>query len=394
MGKGHVETELVTLGRDPERFAGAVNVPVFRTSTVLFETVAAMDAASAARARDEMVPTYGRGGMPTAFALNEALTALEGGYRSYLYPSGLAALAGALTSFSRAGGHILVVDCAYAPTRHFCNGTLRRMGVETTYFDPAIGAGIADLIRPETTAIMLEAPGSHTFEMQDVPAIAEAAHKRGVTVLMDNTWATPLFFKAIAHGVDVSIHSATKYIVGHSDAMMGVCIANKASWRQLTTTSYELGYCAGPDDVNLAQRGLRTMAVRLARHQASGLDVAEWLRGRPEVKQVLHPALPGAPGHDIWKRDFTGASSLFGIELKPCSEQAVNAFADSLELFGIGTSWGGYESLVLPTRVRKDRTATPWLFEGPLVRLHIGLEAVDDLKKDLDNGFRVLRQTA
>jgi cystathionine beta-lyase len=391
MSKNHVDTDLVTTGRSPESFHGAVNVPVFHASTILFESVAAMDAANAARARDEPVATYGRSGTPTAFAFADAIAQLEGGYRAYCYPSGMAALAGALTAFSRSGGHILVVDCAYAPTRNFCNNTLKRLGVETTYFDPAIGAGIAGLMRPETTAVLVEAPGSHTFEMQDIPAIAEAAHKAGAVVLMDNTWATPLFFRAIAHGVDVSIHSATKYIVGHADAMLGIATATRECWSRLRVGSYELGYCAAPDDIYLAQRGLRTLSVRLARHQQSGLAVAEWLRGRPEVKQVLHPGLPGAPGHEIWKRDFTGASGLFGIELQPCPDAALNAFIDGMDLFGLGVSWGGYESLAVPSRVRKDRTASPWTFEGPLVRLHVGLEAVDDLLKDLEGGFAALK---
>jgi cystathionine beta-lyase len=387
---GAEETLLVTAGRDPARHDGAVNVPVYHASTVLFGSVAEMDAANAARARDEAVTTYGRSGTPTTFALAEAICALEGGHRSYLYPSGMAAIAGALAAFTRAGGHILVVDNAYGPTRLYCDGTLKRMGVETTYFDPALGAGIAALIRPNTTAVFVEAPGSHTFEMQDIPAIADAAHKAGAVVLMDNTWATPLFFRALDYGVDVAIHSATKYIVGHADAMLGVATARKEHWSQLRQTSYELGYCAGPDDIYLAQRGLRTLAVRLARHQESGLRVAEWLRARPEVKRVLHPGLPGAPGHDLWKRDFKGATGLFAVELTPRPQSAVNAMLDSLDLFGIGASWGGFESLALPGNVRRHRTASPWTYEGPLVRFHIGLEAVDDLLADLERGFAVL----
>lgn len=383
----HEDTKIVTLGRNPDAYSGAVNVPVFRASTILFPSMAAMAENGAARERGEQTVSYGRAGTPTTHAFENAMAELEGGYRSYTYPSGAAAVAAALIACTKAGDHILVVDCAYGPTRWICNTMLKRFGVETTYFDPAIGAGIKELIRPNTSVVFVEAPGSHTFEMQDVPAIAHVAHKAGAHVLMDNTWGTQLYFKAFQHGVDISIHAATKYVVGHSDAMLGLCTATKEAWPLLKAGSYQLGQCASPDDIYLAQRGLRTMGVRLRQHQASGLDVADWLRGRSEVAQVLHPGLPNAPGHEIWKRDFLGACGLFAIELQPCPEAAVAAFIDNLELFGLGASWGGYESLALPGKVQHLRTATAWPFKGPLVRLHIGLESVDDLKADLSVGF-------
>ncbi len=379
------DTRLVTAGRDPFAHYGAVNVPVYRASTILHETVAEMDAANAARSRGEQVTVYGRSGTPTIFSFANAIAEIEGGYRTYCFPSGMAAIAAAITACVKTGDHILVADCAYGPTRLFCDGALKRFGIETTYFDPA--GRIDALLRPNTRAVFLEAPGSHTFEIQDVPAIAEAAHRAGAKVLMDNTWATPLFFKALAHGVDISIQSATKYIVGHADAMLGTATATKEVWSQLHDSAYQFGQCASPDDIYLAQRGLRTLGARLKQHQASALIVADWLRGRPEIAQVLYPALPGAPGHDIWKRDFLGASGLFAVEFAPSTDTAVNAFLDQLELFGLGASWGGFESLALPGKVKHARTASPWTFKGPLVRFHIGLEAVDDLISDLKEGF-------
>lgn len=382
------DTRLVTAGRDPSAHYGAVNVPVYRASTILHETVAEMDSANAARSRGEQVTVYGRSGTPTVFSFANAIAQLEGGYRTYCFPSGMAAIAAAITACVKAGDHILVADCVYGPTRLFCDGALRRFGVETTYFDPV--AGIDALLRPNTTAVFVEAPGSHTFEMQDIPAIVGAAHRAGARVLMDNTWATPLYFKALAHGVDISIHSATKYIVGHADAMLGTATCTREAWDLLNGSAYQFGQCASPDDIYLAQRGLRTLGARLKQHEASALVIADWLRGRPEIAQVLYPALPGAPGHDIWKRDFLGASGLFAVELKPCADAAMNAMLDRLELFGLGASWGGFESLALPGRVKHIRTASPWNFKGPLVRFHIGLEAVDDLIADLKEGFMAL----
>jgi cystathionine beta-lyase len=384
------DTKVVTAGRHPERFHGAVNPPVYRASTILFETVAELDARKPQR--DSMF--YGRHGTPTTFALEEALCALEGGTECALFPSGLAACNGALLAFLEAGTHLLVADCVYGPTRRFCDRVLTRYGVETTYFDPLIGAGIETLFRPTTRVVFLESPGSLTFEVLDVPAIAAVAHRRNATVILDNTWATPLFFKALDHGVDVSVHAATKYIVGHSDAMLGVATANAAAAATLKRGATEVGFCAGPDDVYLAQRGLRTLAVRLRHQEAAALDLAGWLQRRPEVARVLHPALAGDPGHALWRRDFTGAAGLFGLVLNPASAAAVTAMLDGLELYGMGASWGGYESLIMPTHPERFRTATAWRAEGPSLRINVGLEDIEDLKADLDAGFKRLRAAA
>jgi cysteine-S-conjugate beta-lyase len=387
----HDETKLVALGRDPAAHHGAVNTPVYHVSTVLHSSIASLRAAQAARERDERVMVYGRTGTPTSFAFEDAVAALEGGHRCQAYPSGLSAVSAALLAFVKAGDHVLVSDSVYAPTRFFCDRALRRFGVETTYYDPLIGAGIAAQLRPNTAVVMVESPGSHTFEVQDIPAIAAAAHGPGrsthAVVLADNTWASPLYCRPLALGADVSIQAATKYIVGHSDANLGAATATEQAWPALLRTARQMGLCAGPDDINLAQRGLRTLAVRLSRHQESALAVAAWLQTRPEVKRVLYPALPSDPGHALWRRDFTGASGLFSIELRPCSDAAVAAMVDNLELFGIGYSWGGFESLIVPYEPEKFRTATPWRGHGPLLRLHIGLEAVEDLLADLAAGF-------
>jgi cystathionine beta-lyase len=287
-----------------------------------------------------------------------------------------------------------MVDAAYAPTRHFCDRTLARYGVSTTYYAPGIGAAIAELIRPETRLIFLEAPGSLTFEMQDVPAITGIARARGVTTVMDNTWATPLFFKPLAHGVDVAVQAVTKYIGGHSDLMMGVVASNAEIHDRLRHQIYEFGAPASPEDCWLALRGLRTLAARLERHQRSALQVASWLAARPEVERVLYPALPGDPGHALWKRDFKGASGLFGVVLPPVPTAAVAAMVDGLELFGIGASWGGFESLCIVAHAETSRTVEPWPAAGRTLRLHIGLEDPDDLIADLEAGLGRLRAAA
>jgi cysteine-S-conjugate beta-lyase len=309
-------------------------------------------------------------------------------------PSGLAAISTALLSVVRAGDHVLVTDSAYGPTRNFCEQVLSRFGVSTSYYDPMIGAGIAEHFRPNTRAIYLESPGSLSFEMQDVGAIAQIAHDKGASVLIDNTWATPLFFRPLDHGVDLAIQAGTKYIGGHSDVMLGTISANASAVAALKQTVRLTGLCEGPDDVYLGQRGLRTLAVRLDRHYRSGVAVARWLEQRPEVLSLLHPALPSHPGHALWKRDFTGASGLFSMVLKPAPQQAVNAFLDTLDLFGIGASWGGYESLAIPFDCTAARTATSWQPGGPTIRFHIGLEAVDDLIADLERGFAALAVAA
>lgn len=299
----------------------------------------------------------------------------------------------ALLSFLQQGDHLLMVDSAYGPTRATCNGLLKRFGVETTYYEPGIGAGIAELIRENTRIVFTESPGSLTFEVQDIPAIAAAAHARGAVVLMDNSWASPLFFDPFAHGVDVSIQAATKYIVGHSDAMLGVITASEQYYERVKQTAGGLGAAPGPDDVYLGLRGLRTIGVRLRQHHQNGLALANWLKDRPEVSRILHPALPGDPGHELWKRDFSGASGLFGLVLEPCSPKALAAMLDGLDLFGMGYSWGGYESLILPTYPEKLRTAHAWNEPGPTLRIHAGLEDVDDLISDLEAGFVRLGQT-
>jgi cysteine-S-conjugate beta-lyase len=376
------ETTLVTAGRDTKAQKGFVNPPVVHGSTVLYPTAEDLHAH-----RSEF--QYGRRGTPTTRALQEALMALEGPQCAGvgIAPSGLSAITTTLLAVLKAGDHLLVCDNAYRPTRNFCDGLLAGYGVETTYFDPLIGAGIAGSFKPNTRAILLEAPGSQSFEMPDIPAIASVAHGHGALVIDDNTWATPLFHRSLEQGVDISMQAATKYIGGHSDIMFGTISANARAWPQIAETIRLLGICAGPDDVFLALRGLRTLAVRLTQHHRSALEMARWLATRPEVVRVLHPALESDPGHAIWKRDFTGASGLFSIVLKPAPQQAVDALLDAVRLFGMGYSWGGFESLVIPFDCAAYRSATTWAPGGPTLRLHIGLENVDDLKTDLERGF-------
>ncbi len=376
------ETLLVASGRDPERYSGVVNPPVFRASTVLYPDVASFESPRQLRG-----VYYGRGGTPTTFALEDALAALEGAAGAMISSSGKTAIAQALMSFLKAGDHLLVTDSAYAPTRQLCDRVLARFGVETTYYDPLIGAGIARLIRPETRVIFMESPGSLTFEVQDVPAIAAVARERGILTMLDNTWASPLYFKGLAQGVDVVLHAATKYICGHSDIMMGVAATHEALHAQLRHGMQDLGAYCSPDDCYQGLKGLRTLAVRLARHQASALELARWLQARPEVARVLHPALPDDPGHALWQRDFTGASGLFGVLLKPCPAAAWHALVDGLEHFGLGASWGGYESLIMPNHPERYRTATPWDTSFPSLRIHAGLEDPGDLIADLEAGF-------
>ena len=381
------DTVVSHAGRDPRRFDGVVNTPLFRASTVLFPDVRSYERRNA---DDYKAVRYGIYGTPTTFALEEAVAQLEGGHAAVALPSGLAAIVAALAAFARAGAHLLVVDSVYQPTRNFCDKRLRAFGVEVEYYDPALGAAIAGLIRPNTTAIFCESPGSLTFEMQDIPAIAAEAHARGVAVLADNTWGTPYFFRAFEHGVDVSIHAGTKYIAGHSDVMMGVVVTNEPYWLKVRRAVADYGYCVSPDDCYLALRGLRTIGARMRQQQASALKIARWLQARPEVMRVLYPALAGDPGHAIWARDFSGAASLFGVILKPASDAAVAALIDALTLFGIGSSWGGFESLAIRADPGRFRSATRWNADGPLLRLHIGLEDPDDLIGDLEQGLAKL----
>ena len=385
--KGPIKTDtwLVTSGRDPQAYHGFVNPPVYLASTLLYPTA---EDQVAHRARYN----YGRRGTPTSEALENALREIEGDGCAgvALLPSGLAAISAALLATARAGDHVLIPDSVYRPTRNFCNGVFKRFGVETTYYDPLIGADIARLFKPKTRVVFVEAPGSQSFEMQDIPAIAKIAHEQNAVVLMDNTWATPLYFRAFEKGVDLSIQAGTKYIGGHSDIMFGCVSANAATLPALKDTVYSMGLCVGPDDMYLALRGLRTLGVRLDRHFQSGLRVARWLEQRPEVLRVMHPALERDPGHKIWKRDFTGACGLFSVVFKPTSEQSVHAFLNELALFGLGYSWGGFESLAILFDCTEYRTATKWAPGGPTVRLHIGLEDPDDLIADLERGFAAM----
>src|SRR6478609_4692028 len=380
------ETRLVTAGRDTKAQKGFVNPPVVHGSTVLYPTA---DDLHAHRGEYQ----YGRRGTPTTKALQQALMAIEGPQCAGvgIAPSGLAALTTTLLAVLKAGDHLLVCDNAYRTTRNFCNGLLARYGVETSYFDPLIGGGIAELFKPNTRAVLVEAPGSQSFEMTDIPAVAAVARARGALVIDDNTWATPLYHRSLEQGVDISMQAATKYIGGHSDIMFGTISANAKAWPLIADAIHLLGVCAGPDDVFLALRGLRTLSVRLAQHHRAGLEMAQWLAARPEVARVLHPGLEIDPGHTIWKRDFTGASGLFSIVLKPVPQKAVDALLDTVTLFGMGFSWGGFESLVIPFDCDAYRTATKWSPGGPTLRLHIGLESVDDLKSDLDRGFAALK---
>jgi cystathionine beta-lyase len=373
-------SDVVQAGRDPFAHHGFVNTPVYRGSTVLFRNLESFEK------RDQRY-VYGRRGTPTSEALEGAIAHLEGGARSWLAPSGAAAIATALMCFTKARDHILVADTVYQPTRRICDGPLKRFGVETTYYDPTVGAGITRLMRPNTALVYTESPGSLTFEVQDIPAIAAAAHAAGALVALDNTWASPLYFKPFAHGADISIQAGTKYIVGHADAMLGAITVTEPLAQRLVAEAGGLGICAGTEEMYLGLRGFRTLDVRLERHWRSGIEVARWLEGRPEVARVLHPALPSHPQHALWERDFLGASGLFSIVLKPCAKTAVAALIEGLELFGLGASWGGYESLVLPFDAAKTRSATAWAPEGPTVRLHIGLEDAADLKADLEAGF-------
>jgi len=367
-----------------------MNTPVYRASTVLFPTVDAMK--EGVRTRFDSV-FYGRHGTPTTMALEEAVNDLEGGYRSVSVPSGVSAIMVSLLAFLKAGDHLLMVDNAYEPSRNICNGFLANYGIETTFYDPMIGAGIEDLIKPETKVVFTESPGSLTFEVQDIPAIAKAAHAHDAKVILDNTWSAGYFFKPFEHGVDVSVQAATKYLAGHADVMAGlVTAATEEDWSELKKTSAYLGNCVGGDDAYLTSRGIRTLEVRLERHQEAGLALAHWFKEQPEVDKILHPAFPECPGHEFWKRDFSGASGLFGVILKEIPEHALPPMLDQMELFGMGFSWGGFESLMISANPSPARTATTWDAAGPLLRVHAGQEDPEDLIADLEAGFKRLRE--
>jgi cysteine-S-conjugate beta-lyase len=378
------DTLLTHAGRHPERYHGVVNTPVFHASTILHPDVAHMEGADARRFDDVV---YGRIGTPTQFALEEAMAAMEGGARAVAVCSGAAACYVALFAYLQGGDHALLPDTVYGPVRGLASAFLARFGVAVDYYDPLIGAGIEALIKPNTKVIYLESPGSVTFEVQDVPAIVAVAKARGLATMIDNTWSSPLFLKPLAMGVDVSIVAGTKYIVGHSDAMMGLAICTEESFPKVKRAALQLAYHAAPDDAYLALRGLRTAGVRLRAHEQAALKIARWLKSRPEIARVLHPALPDCPGHELWRRDFTGSSGLFSVVLKRGTPKpSIDAMLNGMELFGLGFSWGGFESLMVPYDPSRMRTATQWK-EGPLLRLHVGLEDSDDLIADLERGF-------
>ena len=381
------ETVLTHGGRDPSDHFGFVNTPVFRGSTVLFPDLDTIE--------NRTQPFgYGRTGNPSTATVEQVITELEGAAGTRLAPSGLSAIATALMAVAGAGDDILVTDSVYEPTRNFCETVFKRMGVTTRYYDPRIGAGISELIAPHTKAVFTESPGSLTFEIQDLPAIAEAAHAAGAKVLFDNSWATPLYHHPLALGADIVIHAGTKMFVGHSDAMSGTISANEESFPAIADTVRATGVCAAPDDAYLIARGLRTLSVRMAEHRRRALDIATWLVGQPGVVSVLHPALPDHPDHRLFTRDFSGSGSLFGVLLEPAPREAVAALVDNMRLFGMGYSWGGYESLILPAKPARIRTAVPWTTQGNLIRLHIGFEDVDDLKADLADGLSRYRAAA
>lgn len=375
-----INTRLAHCGTNPLEYHGFVNPPVVHASTVLFPDAATL----AGRAQRY---TYGTRGTPTTDALTQAVDDLEGSAGTILVPSGLAAVTVPLLAFTEAGGHILIVDSVYHPTRHFADTMLKRLGVEVDYYDPRIGARITSLIKPNTSVVFTESPASNTFEVQDIPAIAKAAHASGAVVMMDNTWATPLYFKPLDHGVDISIHAATKYPGGHSDVLLGTVSANEASWERLHDAFITLGCCAGPDDVYQVLRGLRTMGVRLDHHQKSALEIARWLETQSGVSRVLHPALESHPDHQLWKRDFSGSSGIFSIVLSGGDQRHAHAFLDALNIFGLGYSWGGYESLAVPVFLG-DRVVAKGPYDGPVIRLQIGLEDIDDLKSDILRGLK------
>ncbi|UTW57721.1 cystathionine beta-lyase [Kordiimonas sp. SCSIO 12603] len=385
MTKEKTETKLVTSGRKKEWTHGVVNPPIYRASTCLFETYAEMRERCADPSARHLF--YARKGTPTQWALAEAMTELEGGEGTMLYPSGIAAVTGAIMALVKPGDHILITDSAYDPTRSFANGYLKHIGVETTYYDPLLGSDIETLFKENTTLIVTETPGSLTFEVQDLPAICEAAKKIGAYVITDNTWATPLLLNPLELGADISVHACTKYICGHSDVMMGSATANKRTFKKLQQTAYQMGQTVSPDDAALTLRGLRTLGVRMKEHEENALKIANWIKDHPMVGEVLHPAFENCPGHEIWARDFAGSCGLFSIVLKEGSYEDTAAMVDEMKYFKMGFSWGGYESLILPSNPATCRTATPWKANGPLLRLHIGLENTDDLIEDLQAGL-------
>ncbi|WGV99279.1 cystathionine beta-lyase [Vibrio sp. YMD68] len=392
MSKGK-QTQLITAGRDKKWTNGVVNPPVQRASTIVFDTVAEKNAATLNRANKTLF--YGRRGTNTHFAFQDAMTKLEGGAGCALYPCGTAAISNAILSFVETGDHILMVDTCYEPTRDFCNTIMKKMGVETTYYNPLIGEGIRDLIQPNTKILFTESPGSVTMEIQDIPTLSRIAHKHDIIVMLDNTWAAGVNFSPFEYGVDISIQAATKYIVGHSDVMLGTAVANEKHWPQLREQSYLMGQCVSPDDAYLALRGIRTLDVRLRQHAENSLTIAKWLESHPDVDHVRHPALASCPGHEFFERDFTGGNGLFSFVLKESHPKATTELLDGMRHFSMGYSWGGFESLILanePRSFNSLRTVANPNFEGTLIRIHVGLENVDDLIDDLKSGLERYKQ--
>lgn len=380
----HTNTKLVHIGRDTKASKGFVNPPLYKGSTVLFPTVKSLSEGGYGY-------WYGRKGSPTYETLENSLNELEGSDDTILTPSGLSAITTALLALLKTGDHLLVTDSVYQPTRNFCNSTLKALGIDVTYYDPRIGSGIETLIQPNTKIIFLESPGSQSFEIQDIPAIVDKAKKANVLTLIDNTWATPLYLKPLNLGVDVSIHSGTKYFIGHADAMIGTVSSNGETAEKIRQMAYSLGLCAGPDDVQLALRGLRSLGVRLEHHQKAAIELASWLEEQPEFEYVLHPALSSHPDHELFKRDFKGSTGLFTAILKPAEQSKVETMLNGLDLFAMGWSWGGFESLALPFNPSSYRSATTWDYEGQAIRFHVGNENMDDLKEDLKAGLALLK---
>lgn len=374
------ETLLTHGGRDPHEQYGFVNAPIVRGSTVIFETLDQLES------RNHPFG-YGRRGNPTSKEVQDLVTGLEGAAGTVLTPSGLAAITTALLSVVGAGDEVLVSDSVYGPTRQFCDGTLKRLGVTTRYYDPRIGGGIAELLTERTRAVFAESPGSLTFEVQDLPAISEAVKDRDIAIIVDNSWATPLFYRPLALGADIVVHAGTKMFVGHSDALFGTVSGTAQFQDRIARTYGELGLCVAPEDAFLTARGLRTLSIRMNEHKRRALDLAQWLEGQDGVVSVLHPALPSHPDNALFRRDFSGSGSLFGVVVDERPHDSLAAMVDNMELFGMGYSWGGYESLLVPANPRPIRTAVPWTNGGQLLRIHVGFESPDDLKADLERGL-------